>query len=294
MVIAWVAVGVVLAAWPARAALHAWREQRAGAVYELPVDYRGVYLRGGAAAAVLLVCLAAGAVWSGLPGGARSAQAVPGASASSPAPGHAPSPAPGAAAGSRFVRTGAAYGGSWWQARIAGGRVRAWVPADAPRRLRVLVGPEELLPNLASATGSGYGGPFALLVGADGPEVRQAARAALPLARGDRGWGILGIGDGAPDAVRHALTEPDRYAAGAGIAGRYAPPFPRAARGARVLLVNAHRDGGGADSALRLSAAAPDAVTTSSDVRDFLPERERFRLVRQALVYLTGKLSARG
>ncbi|WP_037574679.1 hypothetical protein [Phaeacidiphilus oryzae] len=310
MVIACVLAGLLLTGWPARAALHAWREQRAGAAYELPMDFRDVYLRGGAAVAVLL-CTVAGAVWAGAEGGGAAARAGAartgaeagvgagtgrGADPTRDVASSAASPAGPATLPSHFVRTGAAYGGSWWAARIGGsGPTRIWVPGGrgAPRPLRVLAGPQALLPDLASATGNGYGGPFALLVGADGPDVRRAARAVLPLAGRDGGWGVIGIGAGAPEAVRRALTEPGRYAAGAGVAGRYPAPYPSAAKGAHVLLANAHRDRAGVASALRLRAAAPAAVHVSSNARDFLPARERYRLVRQALVYLTGRLSLR-
>jgi len=311
--------------WLARGALRTWRWERAGLAYEESARYDGVALRAGAAL-LAVVAGTAGAAWiARAPAQVRlgvaastSARHPGGAGDGAPAGGTAAAgttgtagatvtaaPSPASTPGARFVSTGAAYGGVWWRATVGRTPVRIWIPdlpgdALARHRLRVVLGSARLAPEFGEALREGEGGPFALLAldpAADSPAVRAALRDRFPLA-GDRGWGILGVDADAPAAVHAALFDPDRYAAGVGVSGRYAPPYPRPSRargGERphVLLTTARHDRAGAARAREFAAALGGAadVVTAANADDPNPGRARYRLIRQGLVYLTGTLT---
>ncbi|MGW6913417.1 hypothetical protein ACWGB8_06290 [Kitasatospora sp. NPDC054939] len=131
---------------------------------------------------------------------------------------------------------------------------------------------------------------------------------------GPASWAVLGVESGAPCAVAAGLGRPDLYGAAAAVSGRYdAPalartgadaPAPGAQPGAatavpRLLLAAAKADSAGIDAARKLQTAlrggtgpvARADVRISDNVQDFAPDRERLRLVRQAVQYLGDTLT---
>jgi hypothetical protein len=114
------------------------------------------------------------------------------------------------------------------------------------------------------------------------------------------GWGVLGLGAGAPGAVGAELADPASYAAGVGLGGRYeslAPALSSTARpGVRLLLGDTARDTAGQASAERLQHAltgvAPAAVRLSDTVRELDDRSERTRLAQLAAGYLAEQMAA--
>jgi hypothetical protein len=244
--------------WLARRATRVWRWEVSGAAYGLPVEYRSAVLWAAAALVTALFVLA-GLVQPDPP--ARHAGQVVLAHLTSrvtprrtPTPRPFPRPvasAPALVADRPFrVAGGNAFGGVWWQGTVAGNVVRVWLPpgyVGRGRALPVVVADSADVPGLAAALGSGASWARSFVVvdpgrGADGPALRRAVEAKFRVVADPRGWGVLGVGSRAADAVQAALAAPDRYAAGVGVDGRYDAVLPVARDGARVLLVAVWRD----------------------------------------------------
>ncbi|MFD7642421.1 hypothetical protein ACFV4P_17375 [Kitasatospora sp. NPDC059795] len=171
---------------------------------------------------------------------------------------------------------------------------------------------------------SGTGHPCELVAAAPqavaDDEALRAAVGAVFRTRpaGPDGWAVLGVDDGAPCAAAAALGRPDLYGVGAAVSGRYDGPALAAAAGdafagsagaagaagsagafevrTRLLLAVAKQDADGLASARAVQAALRDAgaraqVRISDVVQDYSADRERMRLLRVAVQYLTEQLS---
>ncbi|MGW4382742.1 hypothetical protein [Kitasatospora sp. NPDC004531] len=142
---------------------------------------------------------------------------------------------------------------------------------------------------------------------ADDAALRAAVGAAFRTRpAGPDGWAVLGVDDGAPCAAAAALARPDLYGAGAAVSGRYdgpalaaasgeAPAVGRGAASTRLLLAAAKGDADGLASARGVRSALRDAgaraeVRISDVVQDYSADRERMRLLRVAVQYLTEQL----
>jgi cysteine synthase len=114
-----------------------------------------------------------------------------------------------------------------------------------------------------------------------------------------RGWGVLGLGAGAPGAVAAELSRPQWYAAGVGLGGHYQGLGPgllsAGLPGVRLLLADAQRDTAGQQSAQWLRRAltgVPQAdVRLSDTVRDLTDQSERVRLARLSAGYLAEQMA---
>ncbi|GAA2816311.1 hypothetical protein RMN57_18545 [Kitasatospora sp. CM 4170] len=123
---------------------------------------------------------------------------------------------------------------------------------------------------------------------------------------GPASWGTLGVEGGAPCAAAAGLARPDLYGAAAAVSGRF-DTAALALTGAeapanaapKLLLAAAKGDAAGLDAARKLQAAlrggtgaaARADVRISENVQDYTPDRERLRLVRQAVQYLAETLA---
>ncbi|WP_395295428.1 hypothetical protein ACF9IK_19330 [Kitasatospora hibisci] len=142
---------------------------------------------------------------------------------------------------------------------------------------------------------------------ADDAALRTTIAAAFrTLPPGPASWGTLGVEGGAPCAAAAGLARPDLYGAAAAVSGRFdtaalaltgaeAP----ASAAPKLLLAAAKADAAGLDAARKLQAAlrggtgaaARADVRISDNVQDYTPDRERLRLVRQAVQYLAETLA---
>ena len=320
--------GVVAAVWAGGSALAAWREQRAGLVYELTPCYRGTALRG-AAAVVALGCVCAGGVAVGLsprqgaaagpvatrPVRVAAAPVHPQGSSRAPAGSPAHSPA-------ELLTVGHPSGGRLLEGVLPGfpGRIRVWLPKQYQGRaapLQVLLVRADasqlgsVFDGLQSAAELSRANPFVAVVplAACDPaarvpaeELRRALAARFHVRKDAQGWALLGLGAGASCAVAEELAHPPFFTAAAGLSGRYEALLPlRGANAtapgtAHLLLADTAADTAGQQSAARLRtalAARPHTdLRTAATAQDFSPERERFRLVRQGAGYLTELLAA--
>ena len=287
--------GVVAAVWAGGSALAAWREQRAGLVYELTPCYRGTALRG-AAAVVAVGCFCAGGVALGLspqrgaaaePVTARPVHAtaapvhprVPtrtpaAASAHSPTPAPAPAP-PSAPAG--LLTVGHPSGGQLLEGALPGvpGRFRVWLPKQyqghaAPLQVLLVRADAAQLGSvfdgLQSAAELSRANPFVAVVpladcapSAQLPaeELRRAVAARFHVRKDAQGWALMGLGAGAPCAVAEELAHPALFTAAAGLSGRYEALVPL--RGAEA--------GAPGTAHLLLADAATDTAGQQSTAR---------------------------
>ncbi|MER8186996.1 hypothetical protein [Kitasatospora sp. NPDC094015] len=141
---------------------------------------------------------------------------------------------------------------------------------------------------------------------ADDAALRAAVTGAFRTAPAGPGWGVLGVEGGAPCAAAAGLTRPDLYGAAAAVSGRYDATALAAAGAdstgtatARLLLAAAKGDAPGLAAARKLQStlrggkgrSAGADVRISDIVQDFAPDRERVRLVRIAVQYLTETLA---
>ncbi|MER6397531.1 hypothetical protein ABT263_15965 [Kitasatospora sp. NPDC001603] len=123
---------------------------------------------------------------------------------------------------------------------------------------------------------------------------------------GPASWGTLGVEAGAPCAVAAGLARPDLYGAAAAVSGRYdTVALTRTGAEApanaapKLLLAAAKADAAGLDAARKLQtalhggagASARADVRISENVQDYTADRERLRLVRQAVQYLAETLA---
>ncbi|MFC1442932.1 hypothetical protein ABUW04_32260 [Streptacidiphilus sp. N1-10] len=334
--------GVVAAVWAGGSALAAWREQRAGLVYELTPCYRGTALRGAAAVAAV-GCVCAGGVAVGLsphPGtgsGPVAARPLRAAATSARPQGPARTPAarhtgPAAAAPSPslspssigLLTVGHPSGGQLLEGALPGvpGRYRVWLPKQYQGRatpLQVLVVRADaaqlgsVFDGLQSSAELSRANPFVAVVPLAGCDptaqlpadaLRRAMAARFHVRKDAQGWALLGLGAGAPCAVAEELAHPPLFTAAAGLSGRYEALLPlrganAAAPGtAHLLVADTAADTAGQQSTARLRtalAARPRTdLRTAATAQDFSPDRERFRLVRQAAGYLTELLAAQG
>ena len=324
--------GVVAAVWAGGSALAAWREQRAGLVYELTPCYRGTALLG-AAAVVAVGCVCVGGVAVGLsPQGSAVAEPVaarPIRAVASPAHPHGPARTPVATRPSApapsptgLLTVGHPSGGQLLEGAVPGvpGRFRVWLPKQYQGHstpLQVLLvradaaqlGP--VFDGLQSATELSRANPFVAVVpladcdpaaALPAEALRRALAARFHVRKDAQGWALLGLGAGAPCAVSEELAHPPLFTAAAGLSGRYEALLPlRGANAAasgtpHLLLADTAGDTAGQQSTARLRtalAARPHTdLRTAATAQDFTPDRERFRLVRQAAGYLTELLAA--
>ena len=253
-------------------------------------------------------------------------------------PSAAPSVAPSVAP-LGLLTVGRPAGGELREGTLPGypGRLRIWLPQQYPHRthplqaLLVLADPQQLpdiLEGLAEAVSDGRANPFvvvspepapaaaapapaapaaaapaaapAVFPAVDGPRLRAAVARAFHVEPAAGGWGVLGLGAGAPGAVAAELADPGSYAAGVGLGGRYdglGPALLSAARPrVRLLLGDTARDTAGQASAARLrhalSGVMPDGIRLSDTVRDLDDQSERTRLARLAAGYLAEQMAA--
>ncbi|WP_052397359.1 hypothetical protein [Streptomyces sp. NRRL F-5123] len=291
-----------------RAVRHWWAE-RAGRVYELPVDRNGTVLRAGAAGtAALLAGVLALPLLGGGPNGASGSGttrvSADGGKASGvpapPAPRRTPQPAPPPPA---LHTLGYPAGGTLDQ--LADG-TRVWLPPwyASPRGVRVAFPvavahlPAEreadLFDGFALALRRGLADPFVLVLPADCARGGAALAAAgrhfrvLP-ARG--GTGVIGVGAGAPCAVNAALATTGRYGAAAGVSGLY-PPLAASSSSRTapppLLLASAPGETAAQTAARRLRTALRPRGADDVRLVDGVPVRRE--LFAQIAGYLTEKL----
>lgn len=282
-------------------ALRHWWSERAGRAYELPEDRTGTALRAGAAgaAAVLAAVLAAPLV-----GGSGSGSGTdPGAGAAAPAlvvvpppPARTPEPAPPPPA----VRTlGHPAGGT--VDRLQDG-TRVWLPPQYASPKAAGIGfpvvvahvPDTADPDLYSgfvlAAKRGLADTFVLVLPtgctADSAAVAEVARRYRVLAA-PTATGVIGVGAGAPCAVREALATTGRYGAAAGISGLYPPLSPSPLPHPSLLLATASGETAARAAALRLRDALHPHRDQVRVIDGVAAHRELFALVAG---YLTEKL----
>ncbi|WP_037602069.1 hypothetical protein [Streptacidiphilus rugosus] len=226
-----IAAGATVGVWLAGSALGAWREERAGQVYELTPRYLGAALRA-VAAALALACALAGGVFAAGSGGQRTV--ADSRALSSAEPGSTPGANPGGAAARASSGSGRGSSGS------ASDRVHA---ASAP----------------LTAVGTSSGGRLLQggLPGVPGQvrvwlPAQYAAHAAAPAgAAAAAGAGLQALVVRAPESE---LSEVWEGLAGA-VAGGHANPFIAVAPADPCVLA-------GDDSALRRAVAAQFHVAT--------------------------------
>jgi hypothetical protein len=283
-------------------ALRHWWAERAGRAYELPVDRTGTAVRAGAAgaAALLAAALAVPLLVGGGPAGTGTAAAAP---EPAPAPVVVPSPparTPEPAPPPPEVRTlGHPAGGTLDQLRDG---TRVWLPPhyDSPKAARVGF-PLVVAHITADADADLYGG-FALAVKRrladpfivvqpvscthDSAAVAETAHRyrVLPARTAT---GIIGVGAGAPCAVREALATTGRYAAAAGISGLYPSLAPSAPPRPSLLLATFRGETTKGIAALRLRAALHSHGDEVRVIDTAAAHRQLFALIAG---YLTEKL----
>jgi hypothetical protein len=324
-----IAAGATVGVGLAGSALGAWREERAGRVYELTPRYLRVAGRA-VAAAVALVAATVGAVMAAFGGSGSAAQPVaavaPVPSRSPSATGHPDSDLAHNRAPAALVVVGQPSGGRLYLGTLPGvpGKVRVWLPSQyaahtgaGSTALQALVvrAPEgdlaEVWEGLAGATAAGRANPFVAVAPADpcalamdDSALRGAVAGQFRVATRPRSWAEVGVDAGSSCAVTAELAHPNAYAGAVALGG--ALPHPATGRaaggpsplpaGIRLLLAQAHRDTAGQAEAARLRAAlqgATDAaVRLSAVVRDATPRREHLRLVRMAADYVTEEFAA--
>ncbi|MYS22780.1 hypothetical protein GA0115240_144832 [Streptomyces sp. DvalAA-14] len=300
-------------------ALRHWQGERAGRVYELPVDRRGVALRIGAAgAAALVAAVLAVPLLHRSPAPVSSASSLAGPAAPSPArtaprtapapppPPRTPEPAPPAPSPppslSPEARTLGHPSGGTLQLLSDGTRV--WLPPfyDTPHAAGVAYpvvlahvddpkGDPDLYAGLAEGLRRGRSDPFVLVMpdscdrdsGALLTEVAHRYRTLTSVSA----RAVLGIGAQAPCAVREALANPGRYQAGIGISGTYPELTETAGPQPPLLLASLGSESGSYASAVRLREslnARGDAVRLIDGVG------RRSALMSLVAAYLTEKL----
>lgn len=298
----------------AHRALRHWKNERAGRVYELPVDHRGTAARVGAAgAAAMVAATLAASLFHGAggaaPGAAETAglapaAAVPVATATAappPPPPRTPEPAPPAPA----VHTVGHPAGGTLQQLSDGTRV--WLPPlyDSARAAtlaypvvvaRVSGDAKNVFEGFARAALKKRADLFVVAVPADC--ARDSAAVLDEVAHryrtltGPVASGLLGVGGQASCAVREALTSSGRFGAAAGTSGTYSAITATPGMHPTVLLASVAGEERPRASALRLRAAVAagsgggrrDAVR----VLDTLPRRAVFT---QVAAFMTEKLA---
>jgi hypothetical protein len=283
-------------------ALRHWWAERAGRAYELPVDRTGTAVRAGAAGVAAL--LAAALAMPSFGGG----HAAVGTRAAAPAPVVVPSPparTPEPAPLPPEVRTlGHPAGGTLDRLRDG---TRVWLPPRyaSPRAAGIAfpvvvahlaaADEQDLYSGFAVATRRGLADAFVLVLPADcardsGVALTEVGRRYRALAA-RTGTGVIGVGAGAPCAVREALATTGRYGAAAGISGLY-PPRPPLVRSPlphpSLLLANATDDHAARTAALRLRRALHPHGDEVRVIDGFPAHRELFALIAG---YLTEKLA---
>ena len=297
--------GVVAAVWAGGSALAAWREQRAGLVYELTPCYRGTALRGAAAVAAV-GCVCAGGVAVGLSpqrgAAAEPVAARPVRAAVAPVHPQVPTRAPAASPAhsptssstsspTGLLTVGHPSGGQLLEGALPGvpGRFRVWLPKQyqghaAPLQV-LLVSADaaqlgSVLDGLQSAAELSRANPFVAVVpladcaaAAQLPaeELRRAVASRFHVRKDAQGWALLGLGAGAPCAVAEELAHPALFTAAAGLSGRYEALVPLrgpntgAPGTAHLLLADAATDTAGQQSTARLRTAL--AARPRTDLR---------------------------
>ncbi|SEG27725.1 hypothetical protein SAMN05216223_104156 [Actinacidiphila yanglinensis] len=297
-------------------ALRHWYGERAGRVYELPVDHRGTLLRAGASSVAALVAatVAVPLLHDAASGPVRTravAARKPGGRPSPPARTPEPAPPP------PELRTLGRPGGGTLQELRDGTRV--WLPrhyttpAAADIAYPVVVvhdsspsASTSVSPSAASAASfvdtalySAFAGQAAhhlansfLLVtppacGTDSAAVLTEVAAHYRTLTGRAARGVIGIGTQAPCAVREALSHPGRYAAAAGISGSYPSLTRPTGRYPSLLLASTASEAGQRASGVRLRTSLRP---TGDQVRllDGVPRAQD--LLAQVAAYLTEKL----
>ena len=268
-----IAAGATLGVGLAGSALGAWREERAGRVYELTPRYVRVAGRG-LAAALALLAAAVGAVMAaaGGPGGNGSADgagkgaapaeqpvaAVAPVRSSSPQPDSDRARASASAAPAALAVVGQPFGGRLYLGTLPGvpGRVRVWVPAQygahdaahpgsAALQGIVVRAPQgelaEVWEGLAGAVTAGHANPFVAVapedpcaLAGDDTTLRGAVAGRFRVASRSRSWAELGVDGGSSCAAAAELTHPDAYAGAAALGG--ALPHPAASGGGASSL----------------------------------------------------------
>lgn len=280
-------------------ALRHWYGERAGRVYELPVDHRGTLLRAGASGvAALLAATVAVPLLHGAGATPVRTRAVaprePDAMPSPPARTPEPAPPP-----PELRVLGHPAGGTLQELRDG---TRVWLPrhyttpSAAGIAYPVVIvhtssAGSDLYPAFAGQANRGRANSFLLVApprctddtGAVLTEV--AARYRTLTAR--TAHGVIGIGSQAPCAVREALSHPDRYAAAVGISGDYPAMARPTGRYPSLLLAATTTESRQRASAVRLRTSLRPA---RDQVRllDGVPRAKD--LPAQAAAYLTEKL----
>ncbi|SHL19050.1 hypothetical protein SAMN05216499_10333 [Actinacidiphila paucisporea] len=284
-------------------ALRHWWAERAGKAYELPVDRSGTAVRAGAAGTAAL--LAAALALPLLGGGGRE-EVDAGAAALAPVlvpppPARTPEPAPPPPE----VRTlGHPAGGTLDQLQDG---TRVWLPPQYASRKAAGIGFPVVVAHLpADAETDLYGGfalatkrrtadSFVLVLpahcapgSAHGPAtaLAEVARRYRVLAA-RTATGVIGVGAGAPCAVREALATTGRYGAAAGISGLYPPLAPSSLPRPSLLLAVATGDTAARAATLRLRAALHPHGDEVRVIDGIAAHRELFA---QIAGYMTEKL----
>jgi hypothetical protein len=247
-------------------ALRHWHRERTGRAYELPVDRRGALLRAGSSGLAALVAVALAALLAVGPNGGTPrtrpvAEHAPAALPSPPA--RTPQPAPPAPA----VRTLGHPAGGTLQLLRDGTRV--WLPPHYSSPLGaglayplVLVhaaaDDPDLYPAFAGQAARGRADSFLLVTvptcGTDPAAVLTEVAARYRVLPARTAHGLLGIAGQAPCAVREALAGATRFAAAAGVAGRYPDLAPPSGRYPSLLLAAGSGDEAARTSAVHLRA----------------------------------------
>lgn len=300
-------------------ALRHWWGERAGRVYELPVDRAGTAMRAGAAGAAALL---AAALAVPLPGAghvrARAGAAVATAPVAVPSP---PARPPGATPTPPVpppvlpppppeVHTlGHPAGGTLDQFQDG---TRVWLPPHytAPKAARTsfpvvvahlpATADADVYGGFVLATKRGLADSFVLVLPADcardSAAVTEAARRYRVLAA-RTATGVMGVGADATCAVREALATTSRYRAAVGVSGLYPPlavsglrprrPGPSSLPHSSLLLATATGETAARAAALRLRDALHPHGDEVRLIDGIAAHRRRFALIAG---YLTEKL----
>jgi hypothetical protein len=258
-----IAAGATVGVGLAGSALGAWREERAGRVYELTPRYLRIAGRA-VTAAVALVAAAVGGVMAAVGGsgsgdGAAQAAVAPAASTSPSATGHRDATGhpdsdqahkPALAA---LAVVGQPSGGRLYLGTLPGvpGQVRVWLPpqyaahsgaGSTALQAVVVRAPEgqlaEVWDGLAGAVTAGHANPFVAVapadpcaLAADDSALRGAVAGQFRVASRPRSWSEIGVDAGSSCAVTAELAHPDAYAGAVALGGALGRVLPHPATG---------------------------------------------------------------
>lgn len=284
-------------------ALRHWYGERAGRVYELPVDHRGTLLRAGASgvAALFAATVAVPLVHDAAAGPVRTravAAREPDVMPSPPARTPEPAPPP-----PELRVLGHPAGGTLQELRDG---TRVWLPRHYTTPSASGVAYPVVIVHTSSAGSSAASGLYSAFAGqanrgransfllvapprcaADSAAVLTEVAARYRTLTARTAHGVIGIGSQAPCAVREALSHPDRYAAAVGISGDYPAMARPTGRYPSLLLASTTAQAGQRASAVRLRTSLRP---TGDQVRllDGVPRAKD--LPAQVAAYLTEKL----